>query len=192
MLKIIKITPNLIKLAKEFLPENYIKSFETKITFNESLIARYLIAKYYKILPKIDLNGKPIFKNKKFWNISHKKDLVFIGIANTNIGIDIEVIKQRGNEIFSIHKNDEYSLLGEKNLINFYILWTVKESILKLNLTGVNDLENIKINNIKSTKNIIENLKFDYEITGNFKGKDFICYNGINSEICYSISKKLF
>ncbi len=66
MLKIISnIDENIIKIYKNYFWENF---------SNESIIVRYELKKV-NINIEFDNNKKPIFKNRLFWSISHKKNL---------------------------------------------------------------------------------------------------------------------
>jgi phosphopantetheinyl transferase len=49
-------------------------------------------------------------------------------------------------------------------MLNFYNLWTIKESVIKLNLAGIDDLEKVKIKSLEKKEIFIERLKFDFEI----------------------------
>ena len=99
----------------------------------ESVIARKEIFKAIKINVEKDKTWRPIFENEKFWSISHKKELVFVWTDNKPFWIDIEIIKPRWDEVFGLHKKEEYDLTWWEKIENFYYLWTIKESVLKLN-----------------------------------------------------------
>lgn len=189
MLKIIKIAPNFITPTKNILPKDYIQSLQNKQHINESILARELIFIENNFLPKINENGKPVFENNNFWSISHKKDIVFVWTDNLPIGIDIEIKKERWIEVFSLHKKEEYNLLGEKDFHNFYILWTIKESVIKLNLAWIDDLDSIIINKIDSKKTIIDGITFEFKILWKFKNKDFVSYSWFENDLVWSMSK---
>lgn len=189
MLKIISATRDIFIQANTNLPKNYIQSLIYKHTFYESIIARYLIFLEKKFLPKIDEHGKPVFENNNFWSISHKKDIVFVWIDNFPLWIDIERIKERWIEVFSLHKEAEYYLLGKKDFHNFYILWTIKESVIKLNLAGIDEWEEIKIDNIERKKTIIDWITFEFQIWWKFKNKDFVSYSWFENDLVWSVSR---
>ncbi|MDD5770034.1 MAG: 4'-phosphopantetheinyl transferase superfamily protein [Candidatus Gracilibacteria bacterium] len=189
MLKITKLNNNLLKEALNNLPKNYLEGLYSKINYKESIISRYLIYKYGGFLPEINKNGIPISHKNNYWSISHKKGLVFIGTGNNPIGIDIEIMVPRGEEIFSIHKEEEYELIGGKSLENFYRLWTIKESIIKLNLSGIDLINKINLEKIRKIENKIDIINFDLEINGSFLGINFICFNGRDGDLVYSFSK---
>ena len=82
-------------------------------------------------------NGKPYFagENEIFFNGTHSKDLISVAMSDKLIGADGEYIKKRdflgiAKEYFSFN---EYKLLksSSKSEIDFYTLWTLKESYIK-------------------------------------------------------------
>lgn len=154
----------------------------------ESIVWKYEIYKNFWFLPEKDLEWKPIYNNRLFWSISHKKDLVFIWVYNKQIWVDIEIIKDRWEEIYFLHNDDEYKKIWWKNLENFYKLWTIKESIIKLNLDEIDNLNIIEIIKIKNETNIIDNILFQTTIFSIFKNKKIITYNWKNKNMIYSIS----
>lgn len=173
---------------KDFNLSNDFQKKYPNINNIESLIARNEIFNITDKLIKTDNNWKPIFENGLFWSISHKKDLVFIWMSNSNIWLDIEIIKERWDEIFSLHSTDEYKLIWWKNLENFYHLWTLKESVIKLNLDTIDNLSKIKILKIQNEENIINWIKFKYKSEWSFFWKKFKCFNWIDWAIVYSIA----
>jgi phosphopantetheinyl transferase len=87
-----------------------------------------------------------------------------------------------------LHNTEEYKLIWWENEINFYRLWTIKESVIKLNLSWMDNLDKIKISKILKKNNILENINFDLEIYWNFENKNFICYNWVDWGLVYSVS----
>lgn len=172
---------------QNFLPTDYFFWLKNKST--ESLIARYEIIKLSNFLPKVDIFWVPVFENNNYWSISHKKDLVFIAINKEPIWVDIEVFKNRSKEVLDIHKKPDYDLLWDKSLINFYKLWTIKESIIKLSLSWIDEIDKIKIISINTKNNCFFDIKFDLEIKSIFKNKNIISYCWINKDLIYSFSK---
>ena len=95
-------------------------------------------------LPKIMIgqNGKPVFKDLSlpYFSISHSGDFVMVVIAQDGeVGLDLEVIRTRAN-CLALAKHyfseTEHRFLTEQSpeeqLLWFWRLWTVRESILKL------------------------------------------------------------
>lgn len=78
--------------------------------------------------------GKPFFKNSQIkFNISHSDNLVALAISEKDVGIDVEFIKPVNqklfDKVFSLKEKQDF-LLSEKE--NFFKLWTLKESYIKL------------------------------------------------------------
>lgn len=82
-------------------------------------------------------NGKPYFKdiNDLFFNGTHSKDLMAVAMSDNLVGIDGEFLKKRNfldiaKEYFSFN---EYKFLKSslKLEIDFYTIWTLKESYIK-------------------------------------------------------------
>ena len=147
--------------AIAYFPQDYLETLKYKQ--KESIIARYeiskLVDKYFwikKFLAKVDKNGVPIFENDIFWSISHKKDLIFVGISSPGtIWVDIEVIKPRDESLLDIFSEKEYEILWWKNWTNFYTLWTAKEAIIKKNLWKLDDMKNLVLEKVENIENKI-------------------------------------
>ena len=92
-----------------------------------------------------DINGKPQLSNTKnlHFNISHSGDWVVCAISSSDVGIDVEEIKD--NYIMDIAKNcltdNEYGqlLYCEQctQVSKFYKFWTLKESYMKMTGRGM-------------------------------------------------------
>lgn len=188
MLKIVKTTPELLYKAQNDLPESYIKLQEKKPTFIESLIARYIIFESEKFLAQTDKNWVPEFISNKFWSISHKENLVFVATSQSPIWVDIEIVQERGPEVFQLHKTEEYDIFGEKNMMVFYLLWVLKESVIKLALSDLEQIKNIQIDAIHDFSKHIEWVKFQFKFFWNFQNKNFVWYIGIENKLVYAVS----
>lgn len=76
-------------------------------------------------------NRKPHFKsNEIYFSISHSQDIVLVAFANSNLGADIEFMRERNYTAL-------LKRLGQKNKNvtqkGFYRFWTYKEAEFKLN-----------------------------------------------------------
>jgi len=154
-LKIQKLDNRLISDAKKYFNNEYISLLKYKTTFNESLVARYLISQ----------------KRWKYSCISHKNNLVFIGVSDIKVGVDIEKYKNRDESVLGIFSNMEYDLIWLKELNNFYLLWTAKESIIKLLDITLDDMKNIEAVNISKKNQKISDIIFNYESLFKYKDK---------------------
>lgn len=88
--------------------------------------------------------GKPYFLNfpEIHFNISHSGNWVLGILSNRKCGIDVEQMKETHMDIARrFFANDEYQMLlqekGEKQRRLFYELWTLKESYVKYEGTGM-------------------------------------------------------
>ena len=146
-LRIQKLDNNIILKAKKYFSGDFVDNLKNKSTFNESLVARYLISQ----------------KSNKYSSISHKEDLVFIWVSDYNIWVDIEIFKKRDMSLLDTFSDREYELIWWKNWKSFYILWTSKESIIKYlwwYLDDINGYNLIKIEKInKNISWVLFNLK---------------------------------
>lgn len=107
------------------------------------ILIRYLIYKHLKFNKEdiiFDKNefGKPYLKYCKnfYFNISHSGDWVVCAIADSEVGIDIELIKDIKLDIakrfFSSEEYGELMLKPETKRVDyFYELWVLKESYIK-------------------------------------------------------------
>lgn len=80
--------------------------------------------------------GKPI-SNHMFFNISHSKGVAVLAIAkNHDIGVDIEVVKPKEEDVIKyISNEEEYNFI--KTEFDFLAVWTNKESLVKCLGTGI-------------------------------------------------------
>lgn len=96
-----------------------------------------------KILNKYNINhtdisfneyDKPLVDNLYF-NLSHSKDYVICVISDKQVGCDIEKIKKANKKLAERFFNrDELLFLNNSNNydLDFYRLWTIKESYIKM------------------------------------------------------------
>ena len=90
-------------------------------------------------------NQKPYFKNAPeiHFNISHSETMAAAAFSDGKIGIDIEKIKDADLKIAKrFFAEEEYKYLGrftdkEKQNREFYRLWTLKESFMKVTGLGL-------------------------------------------------------
>lgn len=118
----------------------------------------------YKISESI--NGKPYIDNSNiFYNISHKNKMVGLIISDSEVGLDIEYvdtenIKRKSTLKYFFTEKERESITNNEELL---ILWTKKESYIKLNGGMLRDSIGLDINN---TNVIFDTFKLDnYIIT---------------------------
>lgn len=157
--------------ARKCFNEKYLEKLWEKANLKENLVSRFIISKLFEekfwvknYEPKINEFWKPIFENNLFWSISHKSNLVFVWISDFKIWLDIEIIKIRDENLLYIFDLENYSLLWWKSWKNFYILWTIKESIIKYNLVNFDEIKDFKLIKVEKKVNIINNIYFELEL----------------------------
>lgn len=87
-------------------------------------------------------NGKPWFPDRPDWhfNVSHSGGLALCAIADTEVGVDIEIVRNRTKGLPRYALNDiEYAWFAERGSRweDFYTLWTLKESRAKCTGRGI-------------------------------------------------------
>lgn len=111
-----------------------------------------------KMIPNYEItylpSGKPTLKESPFQiSISHSEQTICLGVAKLNIGVDIEVPKDRILRITSKFCSKEDADLFNKDCLHeMTLLWTIKEAAYKkANLPGLSFKKEIKI--ISRSKN---------------------------------------
>ncbi len=141
--------------AKRHFGANY--SDKNNLT-RESLIGRFLVSKLYKKIYGKDVfslealqNGAPVPFDGVHWSVSHKYNnhTLYAGavISKKTVGIDVEYLKLRSKELLNFFKEGEYEILGEKNWLNFYKIWTSKEALVKKLNLNLNSMQKITLIN---------------------------------------------
>lgn len=102
--------------------------------------------------------GKPYMKNRVFlYNISHSGDWVVLAYGEREVGIDVEKVKDRMDEIAEMcftEQEKEYVYAVENRERNERIteIWTLKESYLKYKGTGLTtELQHFSVNKTDGT-----------------------------------------
>ncbi len=87
-------------------------------------------------------NNKPYFKDYPDirFSISHSGDLVVLAMTDTEIGIDIEEIKERNYQPIVSRQFTEGERAEVNDLNGFLSVWTRKEAYLKLTGEGLSGL----------------------------------------------------
>ena len=94
--------------------------------------------------------GKPYLQNNEniFFNFSHTKNIAVCAISNTEVGIDVEEVREYNPIIADkILSDEEKSKI--KNDEDFFKYWTIKEAVCKCEGTGI---ANFDFKNIDYTK----------------------------------------
>jgi 4'-phosphopantetheinyl transferase len=80
------------------------------------------------------VSGKPFLKDGKHISISHSNLFSVIVVSNQNVGIDLEIVKDKVLRIASRFMDISHldDLSREEQLIKATIIWGIKEAIFKL------------------------------------------------------------
>jgi 4'-phosphopantetheinyl transferase len=145
-----------------------------KLFIIRKVVTRIVLSRFLKIKPcEVEYYhndfGKPYVKDRKiFFNISHSKEYLFIGISNRReIGVDIEKINNKLNyeflidDVFSKKESLIYKKYDEKYKKELlFKCWVQKEAILKALGVGITvDMKRIEtkiINNSNEYTHILE------------------------------------
>lgn len=146
----------------------YVKEEDTLRSITGSL----LIKKYAGGLDgiKYDFYGKPC-KDNYYFSLSHSNDYVVLGVSDSEIGVDIEMKRSRNPKLADyVFSDSEKAALKEE--MDFYRLWTSKESLVKYVGFGIDrDLKLIPALPLNGKKTYVG--KNAYAI--NFDYKDNYC-----------------
>ncbi len=188
---ILEKTCNIIEKANKYLPRKYKTALLKKVTYEESLCSRFLIAKLIensfgikKYLIKTQEDGTPIWEDNIYWSISHKRWHILVWISRKPIWVDIEIYKERNISLFDYIDKKEWEILGEKNWHHFYIWWTAKEGALKSDLGILDNISKYKI--ISFRKINTKHSSYTYEIIIKYNDKTYSLFCGQKQQIYYS------
>lgn len=146
----------------------------------------HILSAYYSIEATdkdllIGVHGKPSIKGAPYFNISHTDGLVMIAFSSSEVGIDVEFIKDRNYELVAKRAFPE---IEPKSLKDFYLFWTKKESVIKyLGESGYASISKIRFENgvclfgEKKLKSITNSFKMDdyiYSVTGEEENYELI------------------
>jgi 4'-phosphopantetheinyl transferase EntD len=88
------------------------------------------------------------------WSVSHKPKYVAAVIGLARIGIDIEEVEPRRENIFGyVASNEEWELFGGKSWDSLYRCWTAKEAVLKSTGTGLAGLKSCRVVDVQDDAN---------------------------------------
>ena len=126
-------------------------------------------------------DGKPHLKDNKFISISHSHEFSTIIISNQNVGIDLEICKEKVLKIAPKFMNIDHleNLSEEHQIKKATVIWGIKEAIFKIkNEKGISFPDHIfeeKFNLAdKKAKaqlrfnNLIENFEIHFEEIENY------------------------
>ena len=119
-------------LSKSSISDEELKEINTykNIDVRKEKVASLILKEKYIGEYKIDPLGKPI-SNNCYFNFSHSKGVVVLAINKKyEIGVDVEVLRKIDDDLAKyISSEEEYKSIN--NEIDFYSIWTNKESLTK-------------------------------------------------------------
>ena len=165
-------------------------SYKNELDQIRSLLSSYLINKLSKEEIKYNAFGKPYFTNGPYFNVSHADQFVVMAVSTSEVGIDIEGIKEKDmSSLKRIFNEAEAKMLNEH--ADFYFLWCAKESLIKCMGSSINKIKEVPslpINGLKTYKGN------DYQVKTFIYEKHVISItraNALNFEIKQEVIKSL-
>jgi len=102
-----------------------------------------------------DSDDVPLSFGGYHWSVSHKPKYVAAVIGQGRMGIDIEEIGPRRQNIFGyVAGEEEWQLLGGESWDSLYRCWTAKEAVLKSTGTGLAGLKSCRVADVQDDANI--------------------------------------
>lgn len=135
------------QLVKEHFPFRFEKAEHFRFNADKlrSYCAGYLIWQVLGLDESdilLDSNGKPYSKKVDFdFNISHSGDYVVLAYGKGKFGVDIEKASDNNltvsKRVFTQNEQNYLNEIDSEKLKRFNTLWTLKESVMKLNGKGI-------------------------------------------------------
>ena len=166
---------------------NYLNHFHFNIKYkkiNSILLQKYVIMLNFHIKPKDIIikrkDNKPFFNDTFFYSVSYSNEYIIIVTSNKNIGIDIEYINYKlNNVLYNIFIDDTFKYTSS---IKNTLLWTKIESYLKLIGCGLKGLKNLKYQNgnINHDNKKVQYYNISHLLPKNYYG--YICNNCVSND----------
>lgn len=141
------------RIAKYRKRERYLSAVAGEILLAELLEDVYKID-YCSLEFRTNMYGKPYLESKDiYFNISHSYDMVIVAVADKEIGVDIEKIRDTSYEtvnIFATEKEQRYIFSAKNNTLKrLFEIYTLKEAYFKCLGTNLDNLKSVEfqINN---------------------------------------------
>lgn len=164
------INDSILKEAEAYFDDSYKNFLKTKCFYKESIIGRYIGKMYWW----------------KYMSLSHKDGVVFVWSSNYQVGVDFEYIKKRHISILDNFSSWDYKLIWWENWRSFYLLWSMRESVIKNLQISFEDSKKIRIIHCIAIKEKIEYMDFQYILFLSYKSTYLRCYSGYKDREVYS------
>ena len=97
-----------------------------------------------------DDDDVPLPFGEYHWSVSHKPHYVAAVVGRGRMGIDVEAIEPRKEDIFGyVAGEGEWSLLGGKSWETLYRCWTAKEAVVKSAGVGLAGLKSCRVQDVQ-------------------------------------------
>ncbi|MDM7998899.1 MAG: 4'-phosphopantetheinyl transferase superfamily protein [Dehalococcoidia bacterium] len=104
-------------------------------------------------MPELRKNNDdaPLAFDGYYWSVSHKPRYVAAVIGRDRIGIDIEEMEPRRQDIFRyVASEEEWQILGGKSRDSLYRCWTAKEAVVKSAGVGLAGLKSCRVLDVRN------------------------------------------
>lgn len=102
-----------------------------------------------------DSDDVPLPFGEYHWSVSHKPRYVAAVVGRGRMGIDVEPIEPRKEEIFGyVAGEDEWGLFGGKSWDSLYRCWTAKEAVVKSAGVGLAGLKSCRVDAVLDASSI--------------------------------------
>jgi 4'-phosphopantetheinyl transferase len=102
-----------------------------------------------------DSDDVPLPFGEYHWSVSHKPRYVAAVVGPGRMGIDVEEIEPRKENIFGyVASDEEWSLFGGKSWDSLYRCWTAKEAVVKSTGTGLAGLKSCRVDDVPDATSI--------------------------------------
>lgn len=130
-----------------------------------------------------DEDDVPLPFDDNHWSVSHKPRCVAAVVSKGRIGIDVEEIRPRTEDIFRLVASDEeWRLHTDRSWDTFFRYWTAKEAVLKAVGIGIGGLKKCRVVSIpdeshvlldyKDAMFLVEQLRYGNHVVSVLKGNN--------------------
>ncbi len=135
----LELTHNPDYLSKGEFPQLYTMRKEIGRSLLKYVIEKHLNKKIDREAIKLKAKGKPYIDNNLSFNLSYSANKLVLVLNETgNIGVDIEIIRKSFD--YKLTRIFSRRFMLPLSNIEFYILWTKFESVLKADGNGISSL----------------------------------------------------
>ena len=170
--------------------QTFLEKLSKKAYFPARLYKNFFLKHNYRLSETELLEANTKHKGKSdFFSASYSGDWLLLGISKEKIGVDIEVIKPRDQNLLNTYKAELGTHFWIANWNHFYLLRTAKEAILKASDSeNLDTIHKISLNSAEKKIQKIWNKTFSRELTFLFQKKTWKVRSFEDWEKAYSIT----